>query len=209
VTVIGVVENFNMQNARDGIGPVVLRALQPGAWYRSVSVRLAAGTDDGVSAVQSAWNEVLPGAPFAHSFLDAKIEGAYEAEQQTRRLVGAGAGLALFVALLGVIGLTGFTVRRRTKEIGIRKALGASMASIVRLLSTDVAGLVAVGFLVGGPAAYLLAQWWLHDFAMRIALTPWPFLAVGGVALLCALAAVSVHAIRAARLNPATTLRDE
>ena len=208
VTVIGVVENFNVQNARDGLGPVVLSALQPGEWYRSVSVRLAAGTSDGVSAVRSTWEEVLPDAPFDYSFLDSKIAGAYAAEQQTRRLVGAGAGLALFVALLGLIGLTGFTVRRRTKEIGIRKALGASVTSIVRLLSTDVAMLVGIGVLVGGPAAYLLAEWWLQDFARRIVLTPWPFLVVGGLALLFALMAVSVHTIRAARIDPARTLRD-
>jgi len=209
VTVIGIVENFNMQNARAGIQPVVFSALQPEEWYRKVSVRLAAGTSGGVATVRSTWSEVLPDAPFSYSFLDAEIARAYQTEQQTRRLVGAGAGLALLVALLGLIGLTGFTVRRRTKEIGIRKALGASVRSIVRLLSTDIAKLVGIAFLVGGPAAYLLARWWLQDFARRIALRPWPFLTVGGVALLCALAAVSVHTIRAAHIDPALTLRDE
>lgn len=209
VTVIGVVENFNIQNARAGIQPVVFSALQPGEWYRQVSVRLAAGASGGVTTVRRTWSEVLPDAPFECSFLDAKIAGAYQTEQQTRRLVGAGAGLALFVALLGLIGLTGFSVRRRTKEIGIRKALGATMTQIVTLLSTDVAKLVGLAFVVGGPAAYLLGQWWLQDFARRIALTPWPFLAVGLVALCCALAAVSGHALRAARIDPASTLRDE
>jgi len=209
VRVIGVVENFNVQNARVGIQPVVFSALQPGEWYRTVSVRLAAGTSEGVETVRRTWSEVLPDAPFEYSFLDAKIAGAYETEQQTRRLVGAGAGLALFVALLGLIGLTGFTVRRRTKEIGIRKALGASMTNVVALLCTDIAKLVGTAFLLGGPVAYLLARWWLQDFARRIPLTPWPFLAVGFVALCCALAAVSAHTLRAARIDPATTLRDE
>ena len=209
VRVIGVVENFNVQNARDGLGPVVLTALQPDDPYRSVSVRLATGASGGVSGVRSTWEEVLSDAPFAYSFLDSKIASAYEAEQQARRLVGAGAGLALFVALLGLICLTGVTVRRRTKEIGVRKALGATVTGIVRLLSTDVANLVGIAFLVGAPVAYLLVRWWLQDLARRIALTPWPFLAVGGLALLCALATVSVHTIRAARLDPATMLRDE
>jgi putative ABC transport system permease protein len=159
--------------------------------------------------VRSAWKEVLPDAPFTYSFLDEKITSAYDTEQQTRRLVAAGAGLALFVALLGLLGLTSFTVRRRTKEIGIRKALGASVTSIVRLLSVDVAKLVGLAFLVGGPAAYVLARWWLQDFARRIPLAPWPFLVTGLVALCCALAAVSVHTFRAARIDPATTLRDE
>jgi len=209
LTVIGVVEAFNVQNARTGLGPVALRALQPGEWFRSVSVRLAAGTDGGVSAVRSVWDEVLPDAPFASRFLDDTIAEGYAAEQQTRRIVGAGAGLALFVALLGLVGLMGFTVRRRTREIGLRKALGASVTSIVRLLSTDVAKLIGLAFLVGGPAAYVLARWWLQDFARRIALTPWPFLGVGLGALVCALAAVSVHTVRAARVDPARTLRDE
>jgi putative ABC transport system permease protein len=214
VSVIGVVENFNAQNARAGIRPVVMTALQPGDWVRHLSVRLAAGPDGrlpagAVEAVQAAWGEVLPDAPFAYTFLNSLIADAYATEQQTRRLVAAGAGLALFVALLGLIGLTGFTVRRRTKEIGIRKALGATVASIVRLLSADVAKLVGLAVLVGGPAAYLLAEWWLQDFARRIPLTPAPFLGVGGAALAVALAAVSWHTVRAARVDPAETLRDE
>jgi putative ABC transport system permease protein len=209
VTVIGVIENFNLQNAHTGIQPVVLTAAQPGQWIRVVSVRLAAGERGALEAVRSAWNDVFPEAPFAYTFLDDRIREGYAAEQQTRRLVAAGAGLALFVALLGLVGLTGFTVRRRTKEIGIRKALGASVANVVRLLSTDVAKLVGAAFLVGGPAGYVLARWWLQDFAMRMDLTPWPFLGVGLAALLLALAAVSVHTIRAARIDPATTLRDE
>lgn len=209
VRVIRVVENFNLQNARAGIHPVVLRTLQPGEWFRSVSVCLAAEASGGVSAVRSVWEKVLPDTPFTYSFLDAKIASAYENARQTRRLVGAGAGLALFVALLGLIGLTGFTVRRRTKKIGIRKALGASVTSIGRLLSFDVAKLIGLAFLIGGPAAYLLILWWLKDFAHRIALTPWPFLAVGGVALACALVVVSGHTIRSTRIDSAQTLRDE
>jgi putative ABC transport system permease protein len=209
VTVIGVVENFNAQNARAGIRPVVMAPLLPGDWLRHLSVRLAAGADDGVETVRSTWAEVLPNAPFVSTFLDRRIQEGYAAEQQTRRIVGVGAGLALFVALIGLVGLTGFTVRRRTKEIGIRKALGASVASIVRRLSSEVATLVGAALLVGGPVGYALARWWLQDFAMRIELTPLPFVGVGLAALLCALAAVSVHTLRAARLDPATTLRDE
>jgi putative ABC transport system permease protein len=209
VTVIGVVENFNVQNARAGLRPVVLAPLQPGDWFRSVSVQLASGVSGGLETVRAVWGDVLPEAPFAHVFLDQRIAEGYRAEQQTRRLVGVGAGLALFVALLGLIGLTGFTVRRRTKEIGIRKALGATVTGIVRLLSMDVAKLVGMAFVISAPVAYLLARWWLQDFARRIALAPWPFLGVGGIALLCAMAAVSVHTIRAARLDPARTLRDE
>jgi putative ABC transport system permease protein len=209
VTVIGIVENFNLQNAHTGIQPVGLYAVQPGQWVRVMSARLSTGRREAVEAVRSVWQETFPDAPFVYTFLNDRIREGYAAEQQTRRIVSAGAGLALFVALLGLVGLTGFTVRRRTKEIGIRKALGASVADVVQLLSSDVAKLIGIAFLVGGPVAYLLARWWLQDFAMRIDLTPWPFLGAGLVAMLCALAAVSVHTIRAARIDPATTLQNE
>lgn len=174
-------------------------------------MRLATGREEerDVSEVRTVWEEVLPDAPFAASFLDVKIAGAYEKERQMRRLVGSGAGLALFVAVLGLVVLTGFTVRRRTKDIGIREALGASVTTTVRLLSTEVAKLIGIAFLIGGPTAYVLARWWLQNFARCIALTPWLFLAVGGVSLVCALAAVGIYTIRVARTDLAQTLRDE
>jgi putative ABC transport system permease protein len=208
-TVIGVVQNFNQQNVRYGTGPVALTPLQPGNWFRSVSVKARPGASDVVETVRAAWSEVLPDAPFEHVFLSDAIADAYDPERQTRRIVAAGAGLALFVALLGLAGLTGFTVRRRTKEIGIRKALGASGARIVALLSSDIATLVGIAFVVAAPLGYWFAHQWLQDFAQRIELTPWPFLGVGLAALLIALAAVSVHTLRAARVDPAEVLRSE
>ncbi len=208
-TVIGVVQNFNQQNVRYGTGPVALTPLQPGNWFRSVSVKARPGASDVVETVRAAWSEVLPDVPFEHVFLSDAIADAYDPERQTRRIVAAGAGLALFVALLGLAGLTGFTVRRRTKEIGIRKALGASGARIVAHLSSDIAGLVGIAFVVAAPLGYWFAHQWLQDFAQRIELTPWPFLAVGLVAMLIALLAVSVHAVRAACTDPARALRSE
>ena len=208
-TVIGVVQNFNQQNVRYGTGPVALTPLQPGNWFRSVSVKARPGASDVVETVRAAWSEVLPDVPFEHVFLSDAIADAYDPERQTRRIVAAGAGLALLVALLGLVGLTGFTVRRRTKEIGIRKALGASGARIVAHLSSDIAGLVGIAFVVAAPLGYWLAHQWLQDFAQRIELTPWPFLAVGLVAMLIALLAVSVHAVRAACTDPARALRSE
>ena len=208
-TVIGVVQNFNQQNVRYGTGPVALTPLQPGNWFRSVSVKARPGASDVVETVRAAWSEVLPDAPFEHVFLSDAIADAYDPERQTRRIVAAGAGLALLVALLGLVGLTGFTVRRRTKEIGIRKALGASGARIVAHLSSDIAGLVGIAFVVAAPLGYWFAHQWLQDFAQRIELTPWPFLAVGLVAMLIALLAVSVHAVRAACTDPARALRSE
>ena len=208
-TVIGVVQDFNRQNVRYGAGPVVLTPLQPGNWFRTVSVQARPGASDVIESVRATWDEVLPDAPFEHAFVSDRIAGAYDAERQTRRMIGAGAGLALFVALLGLVGLTGFTVRRRTKEIGIRKALGASVARIVARLSSDIATLVGIAFLVAAPVGYGLAHRWLQAFAQRIELTGWPFLAVGCAAMLVALAAVSMQTVRAARIDPAEALRSE
>jgi putative ABC transport system permease protein len=111
--------------------------------------------------------------------------------------------------LLGLVGLTGFTVRRRMKEIGIRKALGASMTRIVVLLSAEVSRLVGIAFVVGAPLGYGLAHRWLQDFAQRIDLTLWPFVGLGFLALLIALAAVSIPTVQAARTDPAQVLRSE
>ena len=208
-TVIGVVQDFNRQNVRYGAGPVVLTPLQPGNWFRTVSVQARPGASDVIESVRATWDEVLPDAPFEHAFVSDRIAGAYDPERQTRRMIGAGAGLALFVALLGLVGLTGFTVRRRTKEIGIRKALGASVARIVARLSSDIATLVGVAFLVAAPVGYGLAHRWLQAFAQRIELTGWPFLAVGCAAMLVALAAVSMQTVRAARIDPVEALRSE
>jgi putative ABC transport system permease protein len=208
-TVIGVVQNFNQQNVRYGTGPIVLTPLQPGHWYRTVSVKVAPGASGVVETVRAVWGEVLPDAPFEHAFLSDRIAAAYTPERQTQRIVGAGAGLALFVALLGLVGLTGFTVRRRMKEIGIRKALGASMTRIVVLLSAEVSRLVGIAFVVGAPLGYGLAHRWLQDFAQRIDLTLWPFVGLGFLALLIALAAVSIPTVQAARTDPAQVLRSE
>jgi putative ABC transport system permease protein len=119
------------------------------------------------------------------------------------------AGLAVLLACLGLFGLAAFAAERRTKEIGIRKAMGASTRDIVQLLSTDFAKLVLVAIAVAVPASWYAARQWLDGFAYRVELGPWVFAGAGAAALLVALLTVSYHALRAARANPADALRDE
>ena len=217
--VVGVVENYHTTSLREEIPPVVYTpALLPvpegtGTFYNGVNtvlVRAAPGTANQVmDALRSVWTEVLPTEPFAASVLGDRLQAQYASEQRLGQVVGIFSVLALFVACLGLFGLATYTTQQRTKEIGIRKAVGASVTSIVGLLSADFLKLVAGAILIGTPLAYLAVRQWLQNFAYHVDLGPVPFVLAAGSALAIAGLTVSYHALRAARLDPARTLRDE
>jgi putative ABC transport system permease protein len=207
-TVIGVAENFHYEPLHEEIYPMAL--FGPTRAPRFVAVRLspqadAAGT---LSQIGATW-EQFSDLPLDYSFLADDLAAQYEAEQRLARVLAAGALLAVLVACLGLFGLAAFTAERRTKEIAVRKALGASVTSIVGLLSKDFLKLVAVGFALAVPLAWYGMRQWLSSFAYHAELGPFVFVAAGALALLVALATVSWQALRAARLNPADALRDE
>jgi len=162
-----------------------------------------------MSTVREVWHDVLPGEVFEASFVDDRLDAMYEEERRTGWLVGTFAGLAIFVACLGLFGLAAFAARQRTKEIGIRKALGASVTSIVRMISSEYVLLVSIAVLIASPVAYLGMSEWLEAFAYRIELGVWPFAVAILSMLLVAVVTVGSQALRAARVDPATTLRDE
>ena len=217
--VIGVVENYHAASLREEIPPIVYTPTQVptpdgdlAGYYatRSLLVRVASGNADQVmESLGRTWREVLPDEPFEATFLDDRLQAQYQNEARLSQIVGIFSGLAIFVACLGLFGLATYTARQRTKEIGIRKAVGASVASIVGLLSKDFLKLVAVAIVVGLPAAYFAVQRWLTDFAFRIDLGPTPFVLAAAAAFAVAGLTVSYHAVRAARLNPSRTLRSE
>jgi hypothetical protein len=217
--VAGVVENYHTASLRQKIPPTVYAPAQtpvpgePESTYRevqSILVKAAPGTASrAMEALRAAWTDVLPDEVFQASFLDDQLQVLYRSEQRLGRVVGVFAGLAILVACLGLFGLATYTTQRRTKEIGIRKAVGASVTNIVVLLSTDFLKLVAVAVALGTPVAYLAARQWLAGFAYRIDLGVGPFALAAGVALAVAALTVSYHAVRAARLDPTLTLRDE
>jgi putative ABC transport system permease protein len=146
---------------------------------------------------------------FQYTFLDEKFDQMYRAEQRLAHIFAAFALIAVIVACMGLFALAAFSVRRRTKEIGVRKALGATATSIVGLLSKDYATLLAAGFVVGAPIAYVGMQRWLQDFAYRVDVGAAPFVWTAVLAVGVAGLSVSVHALRAAHTDPATALRDE
>ena len=217
--IVGVVENYHTTSLREEIPPVVYTpALLPvpegeGTFYNGVNtllVRAAPGTaDELMDALRGVWTEVLPTEPFEATFLDDQLQAQYQTEQRLGTVVGLFSGLAIFVACLGLFGLATYTTQQRRKEIGIRKAVGASVPSIVGLLSKEFLQLVAVAIVLGVPLAYVAARQWLRDFAYHVDLGPTPFVLAATAALVVAGATVSYHALRAARTDPAWALRSE
>ncbi len=205
--IIGVVADFNYESLRHAVDPLSFRV---SPWMRYLVLETAtADASEAVAAVRARWAELAPYRPFLYSFLDQSFDALYRAEDRFGALFGTFAVLAIFIACLGLYGLAAYSVQQRTKEIGIRKALGATAASVAGLFSKDFLTLVVIGFVVAVPVSYLAMSRWLEGFAYRIAIGPGVFLLAGGLALLVAVVTVSWQSLRAARLDPVRTLRYE
>ena len=206
-TVIGVVEDFHFQSLHLRIQPLVLMMERTPQY---VYARLQPGTTAaGIDALRATWQAFIPEEPFEYTFLDQSFAALHKATQRTGQLFGIFTGIAVLIACLGLFGLATHAAQQRTKEIGIRKALGASTPSIVTLLSKEFLVLVIISFGVAVPVAYLAMQQWLQDFAYRVDLSAGLFVLAGGLALVIALGTVSVQAFRAALTDPAKALRSE
>jgi len=162
-----------------------------------------------ISAVEDTYKRLFPGNPFNYYFADASFDEQYKADRRFATLFGAFAGIAIIIACLGLFGLASFTAERRTKEIGVRKVLGATVGSVVGLLSKEFVILVGVAFLIATPAAYLYMKDWLNDFAYHITLGPGVFVLAGVMALFIAIVTVSYQAVKAALADPVRSLRYE
>jgi putative ABC transport system permease protein len=212
--VVGVVQDFHFTSLRQPINPLVLDLRTDteafNLFIKYVAVRIRPGDVQGaLDHVQATWEAFVPTRGFDYFFLDDHLDQLYRTEQRLGSLAGAFALLAIFVACLGLFGLAAFTATQRTKEIGVRKVLGASVPRIVVLLSKDFVRLVLVAFVVAAPVAYLLMNRWLEDFASRVTIE-WPVFIIAGVLTLAiALGTVSYQAVKAATVNPVRTLRAE
>ncbi len=205
--VIGVVDNFHYQSLRRQVQPLVLRLDETG---RRMFVRLEAGDPEpALDRLRDLWSEAGANGPFQYTFLDQDFAQLHRSTRQAGQLLGLFSGLAIFVACLGLFGLATYTVQRRKKEIGIRKAMGATASQVVGLVSRQFVGLVAAAFVVAAPLAYIGMTRWLNRFAYQTSVGMGVLAGAGGAVLLVALLTVSYHALRAARTDPATTLRDE
>lgn len=207
--VIGVIKDYNQNSLYEEIEPLmVLLATET----NYVFVRLKEGdVRSSIMSVERAWKEIIPTVPFEFVFLDADLDGQYKADEKRSQIFTVFSMLTIVIACLGLLGLAAFTTEQRTKEIGIRKVVGASINSLVVLVSSEFFVLVSIGMLLAFPAAWYFTDHWLENFAYRIELpNEWStFLVSALLAFLITLVTVGYHVIRAARLNPVRSLRDE
>ena len=206
--IIGVLKDFNFESLHQKIKPLVVFLYRGQTAYLPVRIRPSdiSGT---ISFIKNEWKKFVPNKPFEYYFLDEEVGRLYRSDQKTGEIFTAFSFLAIFIACLGLFGLAAFTAERRTKEIGIRKALGASIPAVIFLLSKEFTKWVLIANVIAWPVAYYVINNWLKDFAYKINITPWVFLFSGIIALVIALLTVSFHAIRAATANPVKSLRYE
>lgn len=206
--IVGVVKDFHFRSLREKIMPMVIYN-EPLSRAQIFIKTTGDRTADALASSQKIWREMFPEQPFEYVFLDESFGKLYQTEQRTGLLFNIFATVALVISCLGLLGLTTFATERRTKEIGIRKVLGASIVSIVALLSRDFIWLVLVAFFVAAPIGWWAMNNWLADFAYRIDIQWWMFVLAGAIALLIALFTVSFQAVRSAQTNPVESLRSE
>lgn len=208
--VIGVIRNFHFQPLRNNIEPLVLLLPPNPFWLGNIVIRIQPqDITAALDSIQETWKRTMPGFPFDFAFLDEDFDRIYWREARMGKLLGYFTFFAVFIACLGLFGLASFLAEQRTKEIGIRKVLGASVSNIVFSMCKEFSWLVVVANILAWPVAYLVAQYWLNDFAYRISLKPIVFLLTGLLALLIALVTVSFQAIKAGHANPVEALQYE
>jgi putative ABC transport system permease protein len=204
----GVVKDFNFASMRDPIGPLMLFADSSFVQYMLIRVH-GQQLPQTLTQLQATWKTYIPSRPFDYRFLDEDYNNLYTSEQRTATIFTVFASLAIVLACLGLFGLAAISTVQRTKEIGIRKVLGADLLQICLLISNSFLRLVLLAILIAAPIAWLAAGKWLEGFAYRIPIHLWVFAAAGSTVLLLAFATVSFHALRAATTNPAKSLKTE
>ena len=209
--VIGVMNDFHFESMHQKIIPLLLR--MPGttrSFFGNLSVKISgANVPAAMRSIEKTWKKYLPETPFQSTFLDERFDRLYNAEQQQGSIFSTFSVIAIFIACLGLFGLSAFAITQRIKEIGIRKVLGASVGNIVTLLSKDFLKLVIVAAVIAFPVAWYAMNSWLEDFAYRINIPWWIFILAGILAACIALFTISFQAIKAAVSNPVKSLRTE
>jgi len=211
--IVGVVKDFNFVSLKESIGPFFLDispAFVRPFFLKYAAVRIKKGNiRNTISYIENKWNELIPQYPFEFSFLDKNLDGMYKEQDNLGSLVGYFSVLAIFIACLGMFALASFNAEQRTKEIGVRKVLGASVSGIVFLFIKDFLKLVLIAVVIASPLAYFVLNKWLEDFAYRVNINPLIFITAAAATFLIALITVAYQAIKAANANPVKSLRYE
>jgi predicted permease len=206
--IIGVMKNFHFRPMHHQIQPIVFKIFP--AWFRYIYIKIKPGNIPGtLASLKKSWSQLYPGYPFEYRFLDEQFDQLYRAEERMGTLTNYFTVLGILIACLGLFGLASFMAEQRTKEIGIRKALGASVGNIILLLSREFTKLVLVATIIAWPVAYFTMNQWLQNFAYRIGIGWWVFVFSAGLTIIIAFLTVSYQSIRAATANPIEALRCE
>ncbi|WP_350289110.1 ABC transporter permease [uncultured Croceitalea sp.] len=206
-TIVGVVKDFNYISLHQKVAPLTLRQVPYG---RYLSLRISSNNyKEAIAAIEKKWSVLAPHRPFLYSFLDEAFNKQYIADIRFRKLFTVFSCLAIFIACLGLFGLATYSAMLRTKEIGIRKVLGAEVSTIVALLSKDFIKLVAIAILIAIPFSWYAMRQWLNEYAYKIDVEWWVFLLAGAIALSIAIITVGFHAFKSANNNPIKSLRTE
>jgi putative ABC transport system permease protein len=207
--ITGVVRDFNYRPLKDKIKNQAFETTEDKG-YSHFYVRINAGNPaTALANIQKAWKSSAPGVPIKYSFLDEDIDNYYQSEQKWTSIVGAAGGIAIFLACLGLLGLATLAAVNRTKEIGIRKVLGASVSGVVMLLSKDFIRLIIFAFIIATPVAWYVMTRWLQDYASRIGISWWVFALTGIGAVMIAFITIGSQSIKTAIANPVKSLRME
>jgi len=209
--IIGVINDFHFESMHQAIVPMIMVMFPPSqSYYNNLSIKITGNNiSSALSHLEKTWKKYFPETPVDYTFLDENFDRLYQAEQRQATLFTSFACIAIFIACLGLFGLSAFAISQRIKEIGIRKVLGADVSTIVTLLSKDFLKLVAIAALLAFPVAWYFMNNWLQDFAYRINMPWWVFIIAGVTAGFIALVTISFQAIKAAVANPVKSLRTE
>ena len=210
-TIAGVFNDFNFESLHQRIIPLVLfeSRADDGSDYNNISIKTYGNVSGALAQIEKTWKKYLPEIPYEYKFLDDRYAKLYESENRQSSIFTIFSCIAIFIACLGLFGLSAFTITQRVKEIGVRKVLGASTGSIVKLISKDFLLLVVIAAVIAFPVAWYAMDHWLQDFAYRINIDWWVFVLAGIIALVIAFVTISFQAIKAASANPVKSLRTE
>jgi ABC-type antimicrobial peptide transport system permease subunit len=211
--IVGVMHDFNEQSFHSPVGPLVFAGFDDRSYLIHVLLQPQNGNNSSwsntIAQIQKAYHQLYPDEDFSYTFLDDTIAKFYETEQHTASLLSWATGLSVLISCLGLLGLVMYTINTRTKEIGIRKVLGATVVNIISIVSKDFVLLVLIAFAIATPVAWWASYKWLEDYAYRTAMSWWVFALCGCAMLMMALITLSIHTIKAAIANPVKSLRTE
>jgi putative ABC transport system permease protein len=206
IHVIGVVKDFNFESLRTTVRPLVIRLADVS---RILLVRYEGDPQRIIASIEAQWKNLAPGEPFEYTFMDQDFDALFRSEMRLRDIFTIFSTLAIFIACLGLFALAAFTTEQRTKEIGVRKAMGASVFNLTILLSKEFTSLVIIAIIPAVIGGWFVSSWWLKEFTYRTEIGPWLFIGCAGIAILIAWITVSYQSIKAARVNPVNSLRYE